>query len=116
MLRKITSGFAVAVVVGVFGAGCAANKAEKPVTHAAHGVLCPTCETVWITDTVGQGTKVQRLVTEKRMTCPDCDRMAKAYLEGDRLVLHDCPTCKATPRPVVKGAPPTHLKGSRGST
>jgi len=109
-------GVAVVVLVGLFFAGCAANNKDAAVaTHADHGVLCPTCETVWITDTVGQGTKAQRLTTEKQMTCPDCDKMAQAYLEGDKTVLHNCPTCKVTPRPVIKGAVSTHPKGARGA-
>ena len=116
MLYKISLGVAVVVVVGLFFVGCAANNKDvAPGLHADHGVLCPTCETVWITDTVGQGTKVQRLTTEKRMTCPDCNKMAQAYLEGDETVLHDCPTCKVAPRPVIKGASPMHPKGGHGA-
>jgi len=116
MLRHTYSVGSVAVLLALFGAGCATNKGPAPATHADHGMLCPTCETVWVTDTVGQGTKVQRLATEKRMTCPDCDRMATAYMQGDKKVLHDCPTCKVTPRPVTEGPPPTHPKGGHGST
>ena len=116
MMYKISLGLGVAVLTGLFFVGCAANsKDAAPVTHADHGVMCPTCETVWVTDTVGQGTKTQRLATEKQMTCPDCETMAQAYLEGDKTVLHNCPTCKVTPRPVTKGATPTHPRGARGS-
>jgi len=116
MLVRITTGVSVAVLAGLFAAGCAANdKSGGTVPHADHGVLCPTCETVWITDTVGQGTKAQRLTTEKRMTCPDCEKMAQAYLEGDKTVLHNCPTCKVSPQPMIKGAEPTHPKGGRGA-
>jgi Zn finger protein HypA/HybF involved in hydrogenase expression len=114
MLRHAYSLVSAAVLV-VFGAGCAAHNGKDPATHGNHGMLCPTCETVWVSDTVGQGTKVQRLVSEKRMTCPDCDRMAQAYMEGDKKVLHNCPTCKVTPRPVKRGPAPTHPKGGHGS-
>lgn len=115
MLRKISSSVALGVLAGLFTAGCATNRNGGSDSSTDHGVMCPTCETVWVSETVGQGTKTQRMATEKRMTCPDCDRMAKAYLEGDKTVLHNCPTCKVTPKPVVEGATATHAKGSHGT-
>ena len=82
------------------GAGCASN-ADKPVTTplAITGAMsCPKCETVWVHRPVGQGTKVARLQSERKMQCPTCDAAAASYLTGDgKVMLHECPECKATP-------------------
>jgi hypothetical protein len=37
--------------------------------------------------------------------------MARSYFEGGGKVLHDCPTCKVTPR-VIRPVTPTHPKGT----
>ena len=82
--------------------GCASSYDGAPASAAASdGMMCPKCETVWVARVVGQGTKVQRLVSERNMTCPDCDQMAKSQLTGDgKVMLHECPTCKVTPQRV----------------
>ena len=98
-------------IIPIAGAGCAtANRGQTPVASA--GMMCPKCETVWVTKMVGQGTKIQRLASERNMTCPECDEMAKSQLTGDgKVMLHECPTCKVTPQR-VKPTVISHPKGT----
>ena len=98
--------------LALFAAGCASHGNDGNVGPASHGVMCPKCETVWMSNVEGQGTKMQRFSSVKGMTCPDCDAMAKAYTDGDKTVLHDCPTCKVTPIEVTSAAPRTHERGT----
>ena len=63
-------------------------------------------------DTVGQGTKMQRLSASPGMTCPDCDAMAASYMKDGEKVLHNCETCKVTPTVLKPAGPLTHPKGT----
>ena len=97
----------------MFATGCAAS-GEKggSATSAGGGMMCPTCKTVWTFDSVGSGSKMQRLVAQPGMTCPDCDAMAAAYMKDGDKVLHNCETCKVTPTPLKPSAAPVHSKGT----
>ena len=112
MLTKL---FVIAgsLVASVALAGCASSgsKPSSP-TALAEGMICPTCETVWVTQVVDQGTKTQRLSSTRQMSCPHCDATAEAYLKEGKKVLHDCPDCKATLVP-VKPAQAASPRGPR---
>lgn len=114
-LRKPALVAAVSLLT-VVAAGCASGGKSASGEVASGGMMCPKCETVWVSKVVGQGTKVQRLAHDRKMTCPDCDAMAQSQLTGDgKVMLHDCPTCKVTPRPVSPDPRPlTHPKGTHG--
>ena len=100
------------VSLGLFAAGCASQRNGAGADAHSHGIMCPKCETVWMSKLEGQGTKMQRLSSVKGMTCPDCDAMAKAYMEGDKMVLHDCPTCKVKPVEITRSAAGIHPRGT----
>ena len=92
------------------GTGCA-SKGERPVTTplaVTGGMYCPKCEMVWVTRPVGQGTKVARMQSERKMKCPTCDATAASYLTTDgKVMLHECPECKVTPvvvKPIAESA------------
>jgi hypothetical protein len=104
---------AIALIsMGLFATGCASQRNGTDADVHSHGMMCPKCETVWMSKLEGQGTKMQRLSSVKGMTCPDCDAMAKAYMDGDKTVLHDCPTCKVKPVEVTRAAAATHQRGT----
>ena len=112
-----TASVAAVSFVALVAAGCASGKGGNGNDAlASGGMMCPKCETVWVSKVVGQGTKVQRLAYDRKMTCPECDAMAKSQLTGDgKVMLHECPTCKVTPRPVSPNpAPLSHPKGTHG--
>lgn len=101
--------------LALVAAGCQANgKTSAAAATTDHALMCAKCETVWVPEVRGQGTKVTVLASAAKMTCPTCDSMAKSQLTGDGSVqLHDCPDCKVAPKPVFSGAPrPTHPKGT----
>lgn len=102
----------VLATLGVFAVGCASHGNDERIGPESHGVMCPKCETVWMSKVEGQGTKMQRFSTVKGMACPACDAMAKAYMDGDKTVLHDCPTCKVEPVEVTANAPVSHVRGT----
>jgi hypothetical protein len=105
----------MASIVSVAAAGCASKGGGVPAgAEATAGMMCPKCETVWVTRVVDQGTKVQRLASERDMTCPDCDQMAQSQLTADgKLMLHECATCKVTPQRLTKKSHPLlHRKGT----
>src|SRR5688572_16635365 len=121
MFRLFTTTSLVSMALGLTTlAGCAATRgpetSQRPAAAAtATGAMnCPTCETVWVREVTGQGTKVQRFASKKQMVCPSCDASAVAYLEGEQKVLHNCPQCKVTPTPLAPTtAPqPSHPKGT----
>jgi len=99
-------------------AGCASSGGKdgsgSTTATAGGGMMCPTCQTVWTFDTVGQGSKTQRLEAKPGMTCPDCDAMAAAYLKDGKHVLHNCDTCRVTPTVLTPAATPVHRKGTHG--
>jgi hypothetical protein len=97
----------------MFAAGCASS-VEKggSASSVGGGMMCPTCQTVWTFDTVGQGTKMQRLEAKPGMTCPDCDAMAAAYIKDGEKVLHNCETCKVRPTVLKPAEAGTHPKGT----
>ena len=103
--------------IGLLVAGCASNAtAEKSATTplaVRGGMYCPKCETVWVSEMVGQGTKVARLRSRREMTCPTCDAMAASYLADEgKAVLHECPECKVTLVPVRPAPEALHPKGT----
>jgi len=108
-MRKFAT---TALSVALLSAARCASQGSKNDESASRGMMCPKCETVWVSKVEGQGTKAQRLTSAKAMTCPDCDATAKAYLEGGSLILHDCPSCKVKPIEVTAGAPRTHEHGT----
>ncbi len=114
-LMKTVSVAAVSLAALV-AAGCASgNGGSDGGSSASGGMMCPKCETVWVSETVGQGTKVQRLAYDRKMTCPDCDAMAKSQLMGDgKVMLHECATCKVTPKALSPSPELTHPKGTHG--
>lgn len=96
-------------------AGCASNGTKPTTTPLAvsGGMYCPKCEMVWVTRPVGQGTKVARLQSERKMKCPTCDTTAASYLTSEgKVMLHECPECKVTP---VLVQPTTEPTGSAGA-
>ena len=116
MRRFITyGGIMIATVATTLLGGCAANNTHEG--HGRHGdvvgMTCPKCETTWVGPRapVGASSKTQTLHWGREAVCPDCDTMAKAYFKDGEKVLHDCPTCKVTPRP-AKPLTPTHPKGT----
>ena len=110
--------FALVIAVALVCAavsGCASDGSKDgsgSATAAGGGMVCPTCQTVWTFDTVGQGSKVQRLEAKPGMTCPDCDAMAVAYSKGEANPLHNCDMCKVTPTVLKPGAAPLHPRGT----
>jgi hypothetical protein len=93
--------------------GCASTTPRDSSKDAyAAAMTCPKCETVWVTRLADQGSKTQRMVSERQMTCPECDVTARGYLKDGNTVLHDCTSCKTTMIP-VKPAEATSPKGSR---
>ena len=124
MFRLINITSIVSMALGVSTlAGCASSSptttrsaADAPKTSTATAAMsCPKCETVWVRELTGQGTKVQRFSSKKQMTCPDCDASAAAYLDGGQKVLHDCPQCRVAPTPLTPVPAPqqsSHPKGT----
>lgn len=108
------------VIVATLGlavlTGCASTSGGNGATAkpSADGVAmsCPKCETVWVATSTSHGTKIQRFASEKKMTCPDCDEQAAAYLKDGKQVLHNCPMCKVAPTPLTPAVQPSHPKGT----
>lgn len=114
MFAQLRQGVLSLVLGGaMLAAGCASS-GDKGGSGSlvGGGIMCPTCQTVWTFDTVGQGTKMQRLSAKPGMICPDCDAMAAAYMKDGGKVLHNCETCKVTPAVLKPMAAPTHAKGT----
>jgi hypothetical protein len=112
MLSKIilasSSLFLSSLVVGcALGAGASARPADEVMVA---GMTCPKCETVWVTQVTDQGLKTQRLASERKMTCPDCDTSATAALQEGKSTPHNCPTCQVTLTPVK----PAKIASPRG--
>ncbi len=80
-----TVSVAVVSIVTLVATGCASGKGGggRSGAVASGGVMCPTCETVWVSEVVDQGTKIQRLAYDRKMICPECDAMAQRHLTGD---------------------------------
>ncbi len=118
MLALVKTVSVVAVsLIALVAAGCASGKgAGSSGAVASGGMMCPKCETVWVSTVVDQGTKIQRLAYDRKMTCPDCDAMATSQLMGDgKVMLHECPTCKVTPKQLTPSpVSPSHPKGTHG--
>jgi hypothetical protein len=91
-------------VAATFLGGCAASNHEGKARHAdVAGMMCPKCETVWTGPRLtGQGTKMEAYHWGREAVCPDCNAMAESYFKGGEKMLHDCPTCKVTPRPATR--------------
>ena len=102
----------VAAVLGLsLAVGCTSTGDGKPKTTPlaiSGGMYCPRCEMVWVTRPVGQGTKMARLQSKRKMQCPTCNAMAASYLTSEgKVMLHECPECKATPVVVQPTTAPT---------
>lgn len=113
------------VVVGglamgaLFLSGCASSSkaATDADTHAyMDGMMCPKCETVWVAERKTTGPRqINRLSHSREMTCPDCDAMARSQLQDDgKVQLHECPTCKVTPKPIKPTEHPKHFHPKKG--
>ena len=105
----------VGTLVAVVTAGCASGNSGTAARAAgSDAMMCPKCETVWVSRSLSRGSKIQQLTTERKMICPDCDAMARSALTGDgHVMLHNCPTCQVTPqRLTVQPAVPSHPKGT----
>ena len=75
------------------------NGGMKAANATDHAVVCPKCETIWIARPTRTGPRnIDRLQYSRAMTCPTCEKMAAAYLQGEKVVMHECPDCKATPK------------------
>jgi hypothetical protein len=113
---QLIGGVIVAATATIFLGGCAASNGNAEERHPhVSGMMCPTCETVWVRESGSSagGSKVQVMQWGRRMVCPDCDAMAQAYFKDGEKVLHDCPTCKVAPRPAQPAnVTRTHPKGT----
>lgn len=106
-IRSTIFALVAGLAAAMFVAGCATSRriaAADEQTHAyIEGMMCPKCETVWVTERKRRGYRrtVTRLSYSREMTCRDCDVMAQSQLlEDGKVMLHECPTCKITPLPV----------------
>lgn len=107
------------VAGGLLLAGCASTgqAAADADTHAyMDGMMCPKCETVWVTERKTRGPRqINRLSYSRGMTCPECDAMARSQLlEDGKVQLHECPTCKVTPKPIKPAEHPKHFHPKKG--
>lgn len=95
-MKAVMFAMAVGIAMGLsFLTGCeSSQKAAADDSQAM--MMCPKCETVWVRDTTTSPPHIRRYQAERTMVCPDCDKMATAYLEGDQAVLHDCLKCKVS--------------------
>lgn len=116
MRRAISVHWGVLAVATLLLGGCATNGQSGGARHAYdQGMSCPTCETVWVQrpGSSGSGSRVQAIQWGRQMVCPECDAMAEAYFRDGEQALHDCPTCKVTPRPTTsRPLRPTHPRGT----
>ena len=110
-LFTTTSILSAAVGLATLG-GCASTNDRAASASSTAAMSCPKCETVWVRETTGQGTKIQRFASRKEMVCPDCDASAAAYLQDGQKVLHNCPQCKVAPTPLTPVPQPSHPKGT----
>lgn len=93
--RKLLATLAAAMLTGAMLTGCASSSTTAADDHA---LMCDKCQTVWVGETRQYGAKFRRYQMKPEMTCPTCDKMAASYFEDGKLVLHECPECKTTPR------------------
>lgn len=92
----------LSLLVGCSSAPSASRESEM-------ALVCPTCDTVWVGDLKRQGARRRMYNMKAEMTCPTCDKMAKAYFDDGKQVLHDCPRCKVTPKVLAPRQPMSHL-------
>lgn len=104
----------------LFAAGCASDgntaKADADTHAYTSGMMCPTCETVWVTERRSHGPRhINRLHSKREMTCPTCEATAQRVLLADGDVqLHDCPECKVTPKVIERDPrPSSSFRGPR---
>lgn len=95
-----------AVTVLAFG-GCMLT--DDAADELSEAVVCPKCETVWVRHGHFHPKKTRIYHMSPEMSCPTCDKMAEAYLEDGKLVLHNCPDCKVTPKVAKPKDSPSHL-------
>ena len=114
MKRTIAWLLGGAMAAGACVGGCASSDHSGHGRHdAIAGMTCPKCETTWVGPHggVGASSKSHALHWGREEVCPDCDAMAEAYFKDGEKVLHNCPTCKVTPRPATPYVP-AHPKGT----
>jgi len=104
----------------LFATGCASDgqttKADVQTHAYSDGMMCPACETVWVTERTKHGPRnVNRLTTSREMTCPTCETTAqRVLLEDGTVQLHECPECKVTPMKIkLDPSPRSSFKGGR---
>ena len=102
-LKLILSGGAVVLS---FLVGCSSTPSASSQSEMA--LMCPTCGTVWVGELKRQGARRRMYQMKPEMTCPTCDKMAKAYFDDGKQVLHDCPQCKVTPKVLTPRRPVSH--------
>ncbi len=101
-------------------AGCSTtsqNQRADADAHAFHGgMMCPGCETVWVTEKKTHGPRqINRLHSTREMTCETCDTTAQSVLLSDgKVQLHNCPDCKVTPVKIEPSEKPTHFHPKKG--
>lgn len=76
-IRSTIFALVAGLAAAMFVAGCASSRriaAADEQTHAyTEGMMCPKCETVWVTERKRRGPRnVTRLSYSREMTCPDC--------------------------------------------
>lgn len=87
--------------------GC--SSAPPASDRSQMALACPTCDTVWVGELKRQGARRRVYQMKPEMTCPTCDKMAEAYFEDGKQVLHDCSQCKVTPKVLTPRQPVSHL-------
>ena len=113
MLTKLLiASFSLIASAALAGCASTASPSDGAKGAVAEAMMCPKCESVWFTRVTDQGLKTQRMVSEKKMVCPDCDATAEAYFQDGKKVLHNCPSCQVTLIP-VKPAPVASPRGPR---
>lgn len=102
MRSFLRCGVAMVMVSAMLGLAACQSSSETRAEEAGvsdHAVVCPACETVWVARPTLVGPRnIDRLQYERQMNCPACDKMATAYLQDGKAVLHNCPDCKVTPK------------------
>ena len=119
-IRSIGIALIFGTVASVLVAGCTSTKnsevAEEQTMAYTEGMMCPKCETVWVTYRNRlEPHGITPLSYEHEMTCPDCDKMARSQLLDDgEVMLHECPTCKVTPTKIQSSERPKHYIPRKG--
>lgn len=87
--RRITL-IACAGLPGLVGCSAVPTQMER-----VHGVVCPTCEIVWVERPDMNDPYMMLTVQEREMACPDCESAAKRFFRTGQLE-HYCSSCDGT--------------------